>query len=148
VCEGCWSCGDLAGVGGFDAVFKRDACGDFDEAVTSSGKCLHRAHDRLTPQVSTRSPTGATLKYIAKYWDSLILFLIDDHIEMNKNAVERIFAGHDASAQNGAMLASLIETCKLNKAEPHGYITGVLTAIVNGHKPKDIGHLLPWNFKA
>ncbi len=61
-----------------------------------------------------------------------------------KNA---LFAGHDAGAQNWAMLASLIETCKLNKIEPHSYITGVLTAIVSGHKQKDIGQLLPWNFR-
>jgi hypothetical protein len=36
------------------------------------------------------------------------------------------------------MLASLFETCKLNKIEPHSYITRVLSAIVNGHKQKDI----------
>ena len=41
------------------------------------------------------------------------------------------------------MLASLIETCKLNLVEPHCYLTGVLTAIVNGHKQKDIEQLLP-----
>ena len=62
-----------------------------------------------------------------------------------KNA---LFAGHDAGAQNWAMLASLIETCKLNQIEPHSYLTGVLTAIVNGHKQKDIGQLLPWNYAA
>jgi hypothetical protein len=37
-------------------------------------------------------------------------------------------AGHDAGAQNWAMLASLIEACKLNKIEPHSYLTGVRTA--------------------
>ena len=61
-----------------------------------------------------------------------------------KNA---LFAGHDAGAQNWAMLASLIETCKLNKIEPHHYLTGVLTAIVNGLKQKNINQLLPWNFQ-
>ena len=60
-----------------------------------------------------------------------------------KNA---LFAGHEAGAQNWAML-SLIETCKLNTVEPHGYISGVLTAIVNGHKQSDIEDLLPWNFR-
>jgi len=44
------------------------------------------------------------------------------------------FAGHDAGAQNLAMLAQLIETRKLNQVEPHYYLTGALTAIVNGHK--------------
>ncbi|MGJ8557405.1 MAG: transposase domain-containing protein, partial [Sulfitobacter geojensis] len=50
-------------------------------------------------------------------------------------------------AKNWAMLASLIETCKLNQAEPHPYLTGVLAAIVNCHKQKEIDQLLPWNLK-
>ena len=115
--------------------------------------------DHARTQVSVKSPTGEALKYIAKYWDGLILFLTDGRIEMDSNAVERtirpialqrknaLFAGHDAAAQNWAMLASLIETCKLNKIEPHSYITGVITAIVNGHKQKHIEQLLPWNFR-
>jgi len=116
--------------------------------------------DHAGTQVSAKSPTGDALKYIAKYWDGLILFLTDGRIEMDSNAVERtirpialqrknaLFAGHDAGAQSWTMLASLIETCKLNKIEPHSYITGVRTAIVSGHKKKDIGQLLPWNFRA
>ena len=115
--------------------------------------------DHVRTQVSSKSPTGDALKYIAKYWDGLILFLTDGRIEMDSNAVERtirpialqrknaLFAGHDAGAQNWAMLASLIETCKLNKIEPHSYLTGVITAIVNGHKQKHIDQLLPWNFR-
>ena len=115
--------------------------------------------DQARSQVSAKSPTGEALKYIAKYWDGLILFLNDGRIEMDSNAVERtirpialqrknaLFAGHDAGAQNWAMLASLIETCKLNQVEPHAYLTGVLSAIVNGHKQKDIDQRLPWNFK-
>ena len=115
--------------------------------------------DHARTQVSAKSPTGDALKYIAKYWGGLILFLTDGRIEMDSNAVERtirpialqrknaLFAGHDAGAQNWAMLASLIETCKLNKIEPHSYLTGVITAIVNGHKQKHIDQLLPWNFR-
>jgi hypothetical protein len=116
--------------------------------------------DHARTQVSAKSPTGQALKYIAKYWDGLILFLTDGRVEMDSNAVERtirpialqrknaLFAGHDAGAQNWAMLASLIETCKLNRIEPHSYLTYVLTAIVNGHKQKDIEQLLPWNYAA
>ena len=116
--------------------------------------------DHACGQVSAKSPTGEALKYIAKYWDGLILFLNDGRIEMDSNAEERtirpialqrknvLFAGHDAGAQNWAMLASLIETCKLNKIEPHSYLTGILTAIVNGRKQKDIDQLLPWNYAA
>jgi transposase len=116
--------------------------------------------DHSRTQVSAKSPTGEALKYIAKFWDGLLLFLNDGRIEMDSNAVERtirpialqrknaLFAGHDAGAQNWAVIASLIETCKLNKVEPHGYLTGVLTAIVNSHKQKDIDQLLPWNWSA
>lgn len=96
--------------------------------------------------VSAKSPTGLALKYIAKYWVGLNLCLTDGRIEIDNNTVERcmrpialshknvLFAGHDAGAQNWAMLASIIETCKLNKIEPHAYLTGVLTAIAHGHK--------------
>ena len=110
-------------------------------------------------QVSAKSPTGAALKYITKYWDGLNQFLIDGRVEIDNNTVERairpialqrknaLFAGHDAGAQNWAMLASVLETCKLNHVEPHGYLTGVLTAIAQGHKQSDIDELLPWNFK-
>jgi transposase len=59
----------------------------------------------------------------------------------------RSFRTQSNNGSNWAMLASLIETCKLNKIEPHSYMTGVITAIVNGHKQKHIDQLLPWNFK-
>ena len=36
VFEGCWSCGDLVGVCGFDSVFERDACDDFSEVVKAA----------------------------------------------------------------------------------------------------------------
>ncbi|WP_073256633.1 IS66 family transposase [Shimia gijangensis] len=109
-------------------------------------------------RVSTKSPTGEALKYIAKYWDGLCLFLTDGRVELDNNAVERtirpialnrknaLFAGHDTGAQNWAMIASLIETCKLNAVEPHGYLSGILTAIAQGHKQADIKDLLPWNY--
>lgn len=115
--------------------------------------------DQARSQVSAKSPTGAALKYIARYWDGLILFLEDGRIEIDNNTVERtirpialgrknaLFAGHETGAQNWAMLASLIETCKLNSINPHAYLSGTLTAIAQGHKQSQIHQLLPWNFK-
>ncbi len=109
-------------------------------------------------RLSGKSPTGEALKYIAKYWGGLCLFLDDGRIELDNNPVERtirpialnrknaLFAGHDAGAQNWAIIASLIETCKLNGIEPHGYLYGTLTAIAGGHKQTDINQLLPWNY--
>lgn len=109
-------------------------------------------------RVSAKAPLGEALKYIAKYWGGLCLFLIDGRIEMDSNAVERtirpialnrknaLFADHDAGAVNWGVIASLIETCKLNDVDPHAYLAGTLTAIVNGHKQSDIDALLPWNY--
>ena len=61
------------------------------------------------------------------------------------NRKNALFAGHDAGAQNWAVIASLIETCKLNGIEPDAYLCGELTAIAGGHKQTDINALLPWN---
>ncbi len=46
-------------------------------------------------------------------------------------------------AQNWAVMASLIETYKLNGIEPHSYLTHTLTAIVNGDRQSQIRELLP-----
>ena len=57
-----------------------------------------------------------------------------------------MFAGHDAGAQNWAILASMIETCKLNNVDPHAWLTQTLTAIAKGHKQSNISGLMPWNY--
>ena len=109
-------------------------------------------------RVSAKSPTGEALKYIAKYWNGLCLFLSDGRVELDNNPVERtirpialnrknaLFAVHDTGVQHWAVIASLIETCKLNRIGPHGYLSDSLTAIARGHKQTDINELLPWNY--
>lgn len=42
-------------------------------------------------RVSAKAPLGEALKYIAKYWDGLCLFLADGRIEMDNNVVELRF---------------------------------------------------------
>jgi len=63
------------------------------------------------------------------------------------NRKNALFAGHDAGAQNWGIIASLIETCKLNAIDPQTYLTDTLTAIVNNHRQSDIAVLLPWNYR-
>ena len=111
-------------------------------------------------RVSAKSDLGQALRYIFKLWDGLCLFLEDGRVEMDTNAVERairpialnrknaLFAGHDVGAENWGIIASLIETAKLNDIEPHAYLTQTLEAIVNGHKQQNIDQLLPWNYTA
>lgn len=42
------------------------------------------------------------------------------------------------------MIASLIETCKLNQVESHAYLTGVLQRLVASHLQSRIDDLMPW----
>jgi hypothetical protein len=112
------------------------------------------------PRASAKSPLGEALAYIAKYRDGLGRFLTDGRVEIDNNAVERsirpialnrknaLFAGHDTGAENWAVIASLIETCKMNGIDPQAWLTATLTAIVKGHKQSQIDDLLPWNYAA
>jgi transposase len=50
--------------------------------------------------------------------------------------------------RKNAVVASLIETCKLCDVEPHTYLADVITKIVNGHPNSQIDDLLPWAYAA
>ena len=101
---------------------------------------------------------GEALADIARYRDGLGRFLTDGRVELDNNTVEgtirpialnrknALFAGHDAGAENRAIIASLIETCKMNGVDPHAWLANTLTSIVNGHKQSQIDDLLPWNY--
>jgi hypothetical protein len=52
-----------------------------------------------------------------------------------------LFAGSDGGAEHRAVVASLVETCKLNDVDP--LVTDALIRIVNGHPNRDIDQLLP-----
>src|SRR5215207_6414084 len=60
-----------------------------------------------------------------------------------KNA---LFAGSDGGAAHWAVIASLIETCKLIGVEPRVYLADVISRIVNGHPQSRLDELLPWAY--
>ena len=68
----------------------------------------------------------------------------DQEIALNrKNA---LFAGSDGGAVHWAVIASLIETCKLNDVNPHAYLTDVLQRLIAGHPQSRIDDLMPWAY--
>jgi hypothetical protein len=83
-------------------------------------------------------------------------FLDDGRIEVDSNVVERtirpialnrknaLFAGSDDGGEHWAILASLIETCKLNGIDPKTYLADILARIANDHPINRIDELLPW----
>lgn len=47
---------------------------------------------------------------------------------------------------NWAIIASLIETCKLNGLNPHAWLTDTLTKLVNRWPASRIDELMPWDY--
>ena len=60
-----------------------------------------------------------------------------------------LFAGDDGGARSWAILASLLNTAKLNGLDPYTYLNDVLERIVTGAvKAHELDQLLAWNWKA
>ena len=110
--------------------------------------------------ISQKGKLAEAIRYALSRWEGLARFLDDGRIELDSNAVERairplalnrknsLFAGSDGGGEHWAVLASLVETCKLNDVEPQTYIADVLTRLVNGHPNSRIDQLLPWAYVA
>jgi transposase len=108
--------------------------------------------------VSQKSKLAEAIRYVLSRWAGLRLFLDDGRVELDSNVVERsirplaltrknaLFAGSDEGAEHWAVVASLIETCKLVGVEPQTYLTDVITRIVAGHPNSRIDELLPWAY--
>ena len=58
----------------------------------------------------------------------------------NKNA---LFAGSDEGGDSWAVIATLIENCKLAGINPHTWLTATLTSLANGHPASRVGELMP-----
>ncbi len=93
--------------------------------------------------ISQKGKLAEAIRYALSRWEGLSRFLDDGRVELDSNVVERairplalnrknaLFAGSDAGGQHWAVLASLVETCKLNGVEPQAYLADVLTRLVN-----------------
>jgi transposase len=108
--------------------------------------------------ISQKSKLAEAIRYALSRWEGLTRFVDDGRIEMDSNIVERsmrpialnrknaLFAGSDGGGEHWAIVASLIETCKLCTVDPQAYLTDALTKIANGHPNRDIDDLLPWAY--
>jgi len=116
---------------------------------------LYRFLEARGRQVSAKSRLGEAIRYTLPRWDGLIRFLGDGRIDLDNNAVERairplalnrknaLFAGSDEGGDNWAVIATLIENCKLTGTNPHTWLTETLTSLANGHPASRIDELLP-----
>ncbi len=98
------------------------------------------------------------MRYGTSHWQGLSRFLDDGRIEIDTNVVERsirpialsrknaLFAGSDEGGANWAVIASFIETAKLNSVDPHAWLADTLTKLVNLWSVAQIDELMPWAF--
>jgi hypothetical protein len=112
-------------------------------------------------EVSAKSPLAGAIRYSLNHWAGLTLFLEDGRIEIDNNTVERnmrpialgrknsLFAGNDGGAETWAILASLLNTAKLNEIDPFTWLNDALEKMVSGQiRSHQLHQLLAWNWKA
>ncbi len=117
--------------------------------------------DEMRDGLSVHSPVAGAIDYALGHWRGLTLFLEDGRLETDTNTVERsirpisigkknsLFCGNEGGGETWAILASLLNTCKLNGVDPQTYLTDVLERIVSGRtKVNRLSELLVWNWKA
>jgi hypothetical protein len=115
----------------------------------------------LSDEVSSKSALGKAVTYMLNHWGGLIAFLDDGRIEVDSNVVERsmksvaltrknsLFVGNERGGQTFAVLASLVNTAKLNGVDPDVWLADVLERIIAGKvKANEMESLLPWAWKA
>jgi transposase len=105
------------------------------------------------------SQLATDIRYALALWHRLTRFLEDGRLELDTNPVENqirpialtrknaLFAGHEVGAENWAMLASLVATCKMSDVDTVDYLATTLRAIIDGHPRTRIDDLLPWRFR-
>jgi len=110
--------------------------------------------------LSKQSPLTSAINYTLNHWTGLTLFLDDGRLEPDTNVVERsmrsialgrknsLFCGDKGGGETWAILASLVNTAKLNGLDPQAYLTDILERIVSARtKNNQLRELLAWNWK-
>jgi transposase len=117
--------------------------------------------DARLVEVSKKSGLAGAIRYTLSHWDGLTRLLEDGRIEIDNNTVERtmrpiglgrknhLFAGSPGGGGTWSILASFLNTARLNEIDPQEYLTDVLERVVSGRtKINRLHELLPWEWKA
>lgn len=111
------------------------------------------------PKVLPKSAIGNAIDYTLKNWDALVRYCEDGDLEIDNNGAERslrhivvgrnnwLFYGSDHGGRTGAILTSLIATCKRQHIEPFAYLRDLFTRI-STHPNHQLDDLLPDRWQA
>ena len=115
---------------------------------------------RRAAELPRKAAIAAAIGYALNQWDGLVRFLDDGRIEIDSNTVERsmrpialnrknaLFAGHDLGTENWAVLASLIETCKLHGVNPEAWLADIIAKLIDNWPNRRLAELTPWAWQA
>jgi transposase len=110
--------------------------------------------DYLT-KVPPQQKLGQAIQYTLRHWEQLNNYLKDGRLEIDNNRIENairpfaigrknwLFSGSPRGAKAGAILYSLIETCKANHVEPYQYFVAMLHRLRLCQTENDYRLLLP-----
>ena len=105
--------------------------------------------------LSRHSELAKAFAYALNQWPALTYYADDGWAEADNNIAENalrmvslgrknfLFFGSDHGGERGALLYSLIGTCKLNGVEPERYLRHVLNVIADW-PVNQVSELLPW----
>ena len=111
------------------------------------------------PKVLPKSPMGVAIDYTLSNWEALLRYAEDGDLEIDNNRAERslrpivvgrnnwLFYGSDKGGRTGAVLSSLIATCKRLRIEPFTYLRD-LFARISIHPHHRLDELLPDHWQA
>ena len=109
-------------------------------------------------KLSARSGLAEALRYMIKRRIALSRFATDARLEADNNIAENairpialgrrnwLFAGSNSGGERAAAMYSILQTAKLNDANPEAYLTDTLASIAAGHPINRIGELMPWTY--
>jgi transposase len=111
---------------------------------------LHRALIRHKTRHLPKSLLGQAIDYALAQWPTLTVYLGDGRVEIDNNRVENairptalgkknwLFMGEAGAGQRGAILYTVVESCRRRGLDPYAYLKDVLTRL-----PAMTNHQIP-----
>ena len=124
----------------------------------NAGRDRGRPSPCARKKLSSKGPLAKAIDYTFNHWKAFTRFLDDGRICLSNNAAERAvrgiavgrrnwtFCGSDEGGRRAAVMYTLIETAKLNGADPKAWLADVLARIAD-HPAHRLHELLPWNWQ-
>jgi transposase len=122
--------------------------------LTALEAWLREQRSRLSRSASVAEP----IDYMLRRWDRFVRFIDDGRICLTNNSAERalrgfalgrkswLFAGSERGADRAAVMATLIQTAKMNDIDPQAWLADALARIAE-HPAQRLDELLPWNWR-